>query len=137
MPTKTMGTVFSLTPEGGERTQIGYLTSIGEIACDSEMIDVTTLDRQDGCRVYMQGVRDAGEMRLTGFHRKDEGGQALVRTLYNSGKEAAARIDFADGTAFEFPVLIKGWSLGASQVDGAVSFACTLRLNGAVESVSA
>ena len=98
---------------------------------------MTTLSEQSGCRRFIQGARDAGEIRLTGFHLKTDAGQAALRAAYESGKAGTARIDFPDGAAYTFPALVKSCSLGAAQVDGAIGFGCVLRVNGAVESVTA
>lgn len=125
MATKSLGTVFSVND-----TVVGKLSSISEITCDSEMIDVTTLD--DDCRRYMQGAKDAGEIRLTGFHDKNEAGQSALRALYESGEEAAACIAFPDGMTAVFPALVKSHALGAAQVDGAVGFSCVLKITGRV-----
>ena len=125
MATKSLGTVFSVND-----TVVGKLSSISEITCDSEMIDVTTLG--DDCRRYMQGAKDAGEIRLTGFHSKDEAGQSALRALYESGEEAAAHITFPDGMTAAFPALVKSHALGAAQVDGAIGFSCVLKITGRV-----
>ena len=69
MATKSLGTTFTFNA-----TPVGTLSAISEITCDSELIDITTLESPDGCRQFMQGVRDAGEIRLTGFHVKGEAG---------------------------------------------------------------
>ena len=127
MATKSLGTTFSLND-----MLVGKLSSISEITCDSAMIDVTTLDHTDGCRRYMQGAKDAGEIRLTGFHEKNEAGQAALRALYDSGEEAAARITFPDGMTATLPVIVKSFALGAAQVDGALTFSCVLKVTGKV-----
>ena len=125
MATKSLGTVFSLND-----IVVGKLSSISEITCDSDMIDVTTLD--DDCRCYMQGAKNAGDIRLTGFHAKDNAGQSALRALYDSGDVAQARIVFPDGMTASFPALVKSHALGAAQVDGAISFVCVLRATGKV-----
>ena len=127
MATKSLGTTFSLND-----TTVGKLSSISEITCDSQMIDVTTLDHTDGCRRYMQGAKDAGEIRLTGFHEKSEAGQNALRALYNSGETATASITFPDGMAAVLPVIVKSYALGAAQVDGALTFSCVLKVTGKV-----
>jgi len=127
MATKSLGTVFSLND-----VVIGKLSSISEIACDSDMIDITTLEHTDGCRHYMQGAKDAGEVRLTGFHEKSDAGQAVLRALYDSGEEAAAVIAFPDGMRAALPVIVKSHALGAAQVDGAIGFTCVLKVTGKV-----
>ena len=127
MATKSIGTVFSING-----TTVGKLSSISEITCDSDMIDVTTLEHTDGYRRYMQGAKDAGEVRLSGFHEKDASGQALLRALYGSGEEATAVITFPDGMAASFPAIVNSHALGAAQVDGAISFVCALKATGKV-----
>jgi len=131
MATKGIGTTFTFTPAGGTAVTVGKLSSISELQCDSEMIDVTTLDEASGCRRFIQGARDAGELRLTGFHA-DNAGQTALRAAYQSGQEGTAAIAFPDGTTASFPALVKSVALGAAQVDGAIGFGCVLRVNGAV-----
>lgn len=57
MATKSLGTTFTFTPEGGAAAKIGQLSAISELNCDSELIDVTTLSEQSGCRRFIQGAR--------------------------------------------------------------------------------
>ena len=127
MATKSLGTTFSLNG-----TLIGVLSSISEISCDSDMIDVTTLQSPDGCRQFMQGAKDAGEIRLTGFHEKDDAGQAALRQAYENGTAGTACIAFPDGLTATFPALVKSCALGAAQVDSAIGFHCVLRASGRV-----
>lgn len=127
MATKSLGTTFTFN-----NILVGTLSAISEITCDSEMIDVTTLDSPDGCRQFIPGVKDAGEIRLTGFHVKGESGQNALRAAYDSGNAATACITFPDGTQAVFPALVKSHALGAAQVDGAIQFTCVLRASGKV-----
>lgn len=132
MATKGLGTTFSFTPAGGAAVTVGTLTAISEVVCDSDMLDVTTLDTQDGGKRFIQGARDAGEVRLTGYHKKTDAGQAALRAAYASGGAIAALIAFPDGAQVTFPALVKSHALGAARVDGAIGFTCVLRVNGAV-----
>lgn len=127
MATKSLGTTFTFNG-----TTVGTLSAISEINCDSELIDVTTLDSPDGCRQFIPGVKDAGEIRLTGFHVKGEAGQNALREAYNTGAAGTAAIAFPDGMQATFPALVKAHALGAAQVDGAIEFTCVLRANGKV-----
>ena len=127
MATKSLGTTFTYND-----VLVGTLSSISEISCDSEMIDVTTLDSPDGCRRFIPGVKDAGEIRLSGFHVKDEAGQSALREAYDSGSCFSACITFPDGMQATFPAYVKAHALGAAQVDGAIQFTCVLRANGKV-----
>ena len=132
MAVQAQGTVFKFTPADGEQVVVGKLTSVGEIAPDSEEIDVTTLD-SDGYREYIQGFRDSGELELTGFHQKDDAGQSALREAYASGAPGTAQVCFPDGTSASFSAFVKGYSLGAAEVDGAVGFGAMLRITGGVE----
>lgn len=130
MATKSLGTTFTFTPSGGSAAAVGKLSSISEIVCDSDMIDVTTLDAPGGCRAFMQGARDAGEITLAGYHLKTDAGQAALRAAYLTGEAGTALITFPDGASVSFPAVVKACALGAAQVDGAVGFRCVLRAVG-------
>lgn len=127
MATKSLGTTFHFN-----NTLVGTLSAISEITCDSELIDVTTLDSPDGCRQFMQGAKDAGEIRLSGFHVKDEAGQIALRAAYDTGAAGTCCITFPDGVKATFPALVKSHTLGAAQVDSAIAFSCVLRAAGKV-----
>ena len=122
MATKSLGTTFTFNS-----IPVGTLSSISEISCESELIDVTTLDSPDGCRQFMQGVKSAGDIKLSGFHVKNEEGQATLRAAFDSGVAGVCRIAFPDGVTATFTALVKAHALGAAQVDSAIQFSCTLR----------
>lgn len=130
MAQKANGTTLSFTQNNASVT-IGRLRSIGEIRMDSDAIDVTTLDG-DGSRAYAQGMRDAGEIAVEGFHDKTETGQASLRTLYLSGDAVPFTIAFPDGSSAAFTAFVKAVSLGAAEVDGVIGFSAALRVTGDV-----
>ncbi len=130
--TRALGTKLSFKPAGGAEIQIGRLTSIGEIAPDSEELDVTTLDSAGGYREYMQGLKDSGELEVEGYHDGGDAGQAALRTAYGSGAAGEVKITFPDGTAVSFNGYVKAHTIGAAEVDGAVGFGATFRISGGV-----
>lgn len=132
MASSAYGTVFYFTPSGGSRKAVGSLSSIGEIAADSKEIDVTTLDSAGGYRQYIQGYKDAGSLKLEGFLDSGDAGQAALMTAYASGAAGTAEIAFPDGSGAEFSAFVKGYSIGAAEVDGAVRFGAELRITGTV-----
>ena len=132
MATNAMGTTFCITPSGGSKTEVGKLSAIGEIAPESEEVDVTTLDSPGGYREYMQGVKSAGELELEGFFDANDAGQAALIAAYASGAEQACEIAFPDGTTVTFQAFVKGYTIGAAEVDQAVAFGAKLRVTGAV-----
>jgi len=132
MATNAMGTVFSFTPSGGAKARVGRLSSVGEIAPTSEEIEITTLDSEGGFREYMQGLRSAGELTLEGFFDAEDEGQAALRAAYLSGEAGEAEVAFPDGSAAVFSAFVKGYKIGAAEVDGALGFSAELRITGAV-----
>ena len=127
MATGAMGTVLKYN-----NAVVGKLTSVGEIAPESEELDVTTLDSAGGYREFIQGYRDSGTVELTGFHEKGNAGQAALRAAYDSGAAGSVEVSFPDGTVVSFRAFVKGYTLGAAEVDGAVGFGAVLRVTGAV-----
>lgn len=131
MPKKAMGTKISCLYQEQE-TVIGRLKAISEIKADSEMVDVTCLDAENGYRTYVQGMKDMGEVTLEGFHEAGQEGQQKLRQLYEAGEAVPFTVTFPDASAVQFNALVKSHALGAAQVDGAVGFSAVLRLTGGV-----
>lgn len=134
MAQKAMGTKISCTYQD-QSILIGRIRSISEIKAESEAIDVTTLDSPNGYKTYTQGLKDMGEVTLEGFHENSENGQALLRTLFESGETVPFTVTFPDQTALTFSAFVKSHALGAASVDGAVGFTAVLRICGKVEIV--
>lgn len=125
------GTTLKTAPAGGTAAVIGKLTRIGEISPASELVDVTTLDSPGGYRQYMPGFRDAGELALEGFFLPGDGGQQKLMTLYAGRETERFQIVFPDQTTIGFSAFVKGYSIGAAEVNGALRFSAVLRLTGA------
>ncbi len=137
---KGMGTSIKYAPaydsdENLVKT-IGSLTSIGEIAPTSDEVDTTTLDSVGGYREFLQGLKDSGELPLTGYHDAANTGQSTMRTLYASGASGYFWVTFPDQTTVAFNAYVKGYSDGSADVDGVVGFGCTLRISGLVQVIS-
>ena len=132
MPNKAMGTCISCHYEEKD-IAIGRLRAIGEIRGDSEAVDVTCLDAENGYRSYVQGLKDMGEVTLEGFYEKAEEGQALLRALFESGAIVPFTVSFPDGSGAVFSAFVKSHGLGAAQVDGVIGFSAVLRLTGGVD----
>ena len=130
-PMHAQGTKLSYTI-GETKHTIANISSIGEIAQTSEEVDVTTLDSEGGYREYMQGMRDSGEVELTGYHDAGDAGQKALRSAYADGKIGTFQVDFPDGSRVEFSGFVKGHTIGAAEVDGAVGFGAVVRISGAV-----
>lgn len=131
--TKSQGTTLKFTPAGGEALTVGRLSSVGEIQPDSEEIDITTLESEGGFREYMQGLRDSGEVELSGYHDADDAGQKALRQAYAGGQPGAFEVAFPDGTKVNFSGFVKSHTIGSAEVDGAIGFGATVRISGAVQ----
>lgn len=130
--TRAQGTTLKFTPEGGQQTTVGRLTSVGEIQPDSEEVDVTTLESTGGYREYIQGFRDSGEVELSGYHDAGDAGQKALSAAFDQGKTGAFEVDFPDGTKVKFSGFVKSHTIGAAEVDGAVGFGTTVRISGPI-----
>ena len=111
---------------------IGGLSTIGEVSVTSDEIDTTTLDSANGYKEVAQGVKDAGELPLTGFYVNADVGQVGLRTGFGTGDIDAVVITYPDATTVTGTAFVKGFSMGPVEVNGAVGFGAILRFTGAV-----
>lgn len=132
MVQKAMGTTLSCL-HNNEQTLIGALRSVSEIRAESEKVDVTALDAPGGFRTYAQGLKSMGEVTLEGFHDKNQPGQQKLRSLFDSGDEAAFTVTFPDGLKVSFSAFVKSYGFSNVDVEGVVHFTAVLCLSGAVD----
>ena len=128
---KSLGTTLSFL-SGNTVVTVGCVKSISELKMDSDMIDTTTLEAEDGFRTFTQGAKNAGELTIEGYLNDDESSQDALRALYLAGTEAMFTIAFSEGQTAVFLALVKSVWLGAAEVDGVVGFGATLKLTGGV-----
>lgn len=135
---KALGTTLSYLPSYDSVASIiyvGSLTSIGEIACGSSDIDVTTLD-SPGWKEYIQGSKEMDELPLKGFHNSDAVGQAEMRSLFDSGAFGYFWVTFPNQTVVAFTAYVNKHAIGAPDVNGVVTFGCALKVVGQVQVIS-
>ena len=132
-PMRPAGTKLSYkTKEGGTKTTIGKLTSIGEISQTADEIDITTLDSTGAYREYLQGFKDAGTLDVTGLYAPGDASQQAFNTLYQSGETVGWEIEFPDKSTLTFDGFVSGVNYGPIEVDGVPGFGGTIRLTGPV-----
>lgn len=110
---------------------VGSLTSIGGVAASADTIDITALDNQDGYKEFTGGLKDGGEVSLSGhFDYADEGQKALY-AAFESGDTVSCEIAFptALGCKWTFDGVVTAIETGA-ELEGAVSFDCTVKVSG-------
>lgn len=110
---------------------VGGLKSIGGIEISAESIDVTDLGNTDGYRESLPGIKDGGEVALSGFLDGEDEGQDECYTLLNSGEVVDCKIVFPAkiGKTWSFKAGITKFSTSAD-VEDAVTFEATLKVSG-------
>lgn len=111
---------------------IAELTSIGGLELSADTIETTTLDTSDGYRTFTQGLKDAGEVSISGYFEADEGkGQSELLEAFESGSIDDYTIEFPSdlGYKWTFKAIVTKISTGAELEDN-VSFEATLKVTG-------
>lgn len=111
---------------------VGELTTIGGLNLSAATIDVTTLDSEDGYRKFIKGLRDGGEVPISGFFDPDDtnGQQALLANL-NSEAAATFSIVFPAtiSASWTFSGIVTAFATGADLED-AVTFEASIKVSG-------
>lgn len=121
----------------GTRLRIGAnfitgLTSISGLDLSADTIDVTTLESADNYREFIQGMRDGGEVSISGFFEPgDTLGQNQIFTLFNSGAVTAFSILFPStlGAEWTFNGIVTQATTGA-EMEEAATFEATIKVTG-------
>ena len=131
--TKAEGTTLTLTSKATTPvvSLIGSLSNIGEVAPSADEIEVTTLDSDGGYKEFLQGMKDAGEVPVSGYMDATTAkNQNKLITYFDTGETVGAEIEFPDGTTVGFDCYIKAYTMGGAEIGGAVAFGATLRVTG-------
>lgn len=109
---------------------VADLTSIGGLEPSADTIETTTLDSVNGWRTFIQGLKDGGEVSLSGFlNVGDTNGQMALYNAFNSGTLTPFTILFPFGASWTFNGVVTGVSTGAEMEDQ-VSFESTVKVSG-------
>jgi predicted secreted protein len=127
MPVVAMGTTLK---KGA--TAIAELTSIAGLELSADTIEVTAMDSPNGYRQFVGGLRDSGEVSISGNFNATAHSQLL--TDFDAGTSASYTIEFPDrlttsGTKWTFTAIVTGYSTGA-ELEDLVSFEATLKVSG-------
>lgn len=109
-------------------TAIGELTSIGGLDLSADTIETTTLD-SDGWRTFVQGLKDAGEVSISGYFNPTH--HEGLYDDFESGTVGAYTIEFplTLGATWGFNAVVTAYSTGAELEDN-ISFEATLKVSG-------
>lgn len=111
---------------------IAELTSIGGLELSADTLETTTLDSPDGFRTYTGGLKDSGEVSISGyFNPGDTNGQKAFYDAYVNGNLVNFTILFPStlGASWDFQGIVTGFSTGAELEDG-ISFEGTIKVSG-------
>lgn len=111
---------------------VAELTSIGGLELSADTIETTALDSTDGYRTYIGGLKDGGEVALSGFFKgSDTNGQQALLANLNDGSVDTYSIVFptAIGYTWSFSGIVVGFSTGAEMED-AVTFEASIKVSG-------
>jgi predicted secreted protein len=108
---------------------IGGLTDVGLPGIEVSMIDITSHDSSGGYKEFVGGLKDAGNLELTGRYNYADVGQDYLKD--NPGASAAFVVTFSDGTKASFTAIIGGYSVG-NPLDDATEFSCSCKITGAI-----
>lgn len=110
---------------------IAELTSISGLEISADTIETTSLDSA-GWRSFIQGVRDGGEVSVSGyFNPGDTNGQFAMYTSMTAGTVLSYTITFPSsmGASWTFSGIVTAYTTGAEMEDS-VTFEATLKVTG-------
>jgi predicted secreted protein len=127
MPVASMGTVLKKAT-----TAIAELTSIDGVSVSMDTVETTTLDTIGGYRTFINGLRDAGEVSISG-HFAYTGHKAMFDD-FESGASASYTIEFPDkitttGTKWTFTAIVTAFGTSVDLED-LITFEATLKISG-------
>lgn len=110
---------------------IAELSSVSGLELSADTIETTNLD-SGGWRQFIQGVKDGGEVSISGyFNPGDTNGQKAVYDAFGTGAVTTFKIAFPStlGAEWQFNGIVTGVTTGAEMED-TVTFEATIKVTG-------
>lgn len=113
-------------------TAIAELTSIDGLSVSADTIETTTLDTVGGYRTFINSLKDAGELSISGHFNYTNHNTMLAD--FESGATNSYTIEFPDklttsGTKWTFSAIVTAFTTGADLED-LVTVEATLKISG-------
>lgn len=129
---KGMGTKLS-GGSAGTTTTIAYLTAIQGLDLSAATIETTALDTTGGYKTYIGGMKDAGDISITGHF--DPSKHTGLLTDFNAGTVNPYIIEFSDkgttnGTQWTFNAIVTEYKT-SPDMSNLVTFDAKLKVSGA------
>jgi len=127
MPVASMGTTLKKGT-----TTVAELTSIDGVSVSMDTVETTTLDTVGGYRTFINGLKDAGEVSISGHFAYASHNTMMVD--FESGASASYTIEFPDkaattGTKWTFTAIVTAFGTSVDLED-LISFEATLKISG-------
>ena len=108
--------------------QIHNLQEVPALGGAAEKVDVTTLE--DGNYKYINGIKDFGDLAFKFLYDNSgaESNYRVCRGLEEAGKVVEWKVEFHDGTSFEFSGE-PSTSIDEGAVNAAITFTLNINLN--------
>jgi len=124
---RSIGT--TLTKTSGTPAVIADLTSIGEIGVENSEIDVTTLDSSDNYKEFIAGLKDAGEVSISGIIKSETNMEDMLELAEDQTIETW-EIEFPTGAKWFVSGFVKMWKEAETTVEGVRGFTGSIRISG-------
>ncbi|MDB1924060.1 phage tail tube protein [Clostridium tertium] len=127
MVTNGLGTKIKL-----DENAIANLTEISGLEVSADTVDVTTLDSEDGYREFVGGLKDGGEVGISGFFNPETGkGQVEFLEALDTGAVKNFIIEFPTsiGKKWIFKGIVTAFTTGVSLEDP-LSFEGSIKVTG-------
>lgn len=127
MAVAAMGTKLKVGSSG----YVGELTDIGGLDISADTIETTSLD-SNGWRTFIGGVKDAGEVSLSGYFNPDDtDGQKALYDALGSGASTAFKIEFpiSLGAEWSFNGIVTKFTTSSAMEDS-ITFEATIKVSG-------
>ncbi len=127
MAVASMGTKLKVGTTG----YVAELTDIGGLDISADTIETTNLD-SNGWRTFIGGLKDAGEVSLSGhFNPDDTDGQKALYDALVAGTVLALKIEFptALGAEWSFSGVVTKFTT-SSALEDSVTFEATIKVSG-------
>jgi predicted secreted protein len=114
-------------------TTIGVLTSIKPPEKSADTVESTTLDSSDGYKTFVQGMKDGGEVSVTGYFDVTDAGQLALDTAFEAGSEDAYTITFPSSMGsptVSFNAIVTKFMPGEANLEDLVGFEVTFKITG-------
>lgn len=129
-PISSQGTTIKKT----SGTAIAFLTSIDGLDIKANTIDVTALDSTGGYKQFINGMKEVGDVAISGFF--DYSSHSAILTDLQAGTKTNYTIQFppaaggTTGASWTFDAVVTGFKTKAG-VDATITFDGTLKVSGA------